>query len=220
MNPLLRTYWFAFSFVVISLLLPVALYDRLPDPMPWMWNADGTATHWMPRTWGALLLPVAHLLIFLFLVLAPTVDPGALRNREAPRFYPFIVAVISSFLALTTGLLYAAALGTAPSVPHTLLGSAGLLVAVVGNYLGKVPRNYMVGIRTPWTLCNDYVWERTHRFAAPLFVCGGLSLLAHCLSQQGALNTAFVSTTISIVLLAPYCYSFVTWKRINPAPAA
>jgi uncharacterized membrane protein len=204
---LLRAYWLAFTFVLISLLLPAALYGRLPDPMPWMRNSDGTATQWMPRAWAALLLPLIQLLIFLFLVLAPTVDPGALRTRAAPRFYPFVVATICSFLTLTVGLLCAAALGAAPSVPHTLLGSAGLLVAVVGNYLGKVPRNYMVGIRTPWTLCNDYVWERTHRFAAPLFVCGPLS-------------KPFVITTIAIVVLAPYCYSYVTWKRIRSTQMA
>jgi uncharacterized membrane protein len=157
---------------------------------------------------------------FLFLVLAPTVDPSALRTREAPRFYPVVVAMISGFLALTTGVLCAAALGTAPSVPHTLLGSAGLLVAVVGNYLGKLPRNYMVGIRTPWTLCNDHVWERTHRFAAPLFVCSGLALLVHCLSQRDSLSRPFVVTMIAIIMLAPYCYSFVTWKRISSAQAA
>lgn len=212
---LLRTYWIALAFVAINLLLLALLYSRLPDPMPWMWDVDGTATHWISRRWGAVLLPLAHLLITLFLVFAPAVDPGAPRTWEAPRFYPFVVAVISSFLMLTTCLHYAAALGTAPSVPHTLIGGTGLLIAVVGNYLGKVPRNNMVGIRTPWTLCNDYVWERTHRFAAPLFVCGGLALLAHCLSQRGPLSAAFVGTTMATVILAPYFYSFITWRRVH-----
>ncbi|MEO6078460.1 MAG: SdpI family protein [Steroidobacteraceae bacterium] len=217
---LLHTYWIVFAFVAVNLLLLASLYNRLPDPMPWMWDVDGTATHWISKLWGALLLPAAHLLITLFLVFAPAVDPGALRTREAPRFYPFVVAVISCFLLLTTCLHYAAALGTDLSVPHALLGGTGLLFAVVGNYLGKVPRNYMVGIRTPWTLCNDYVWERTHRFAAPLFVCGGLAVLVHCLTQRGPLSTAFISTTITTVLLAPYCYSFVTWRRMQSAHTA
>jgi uncharacterized membrane protein len=214
-SALLRTYWVAFACVAINLLLIATLYNRLPDPMPWMWSADGTATRWISTPWGALLLPLAQLLITLFLVFAPTVDPGASRTREAPRFYPFVVAVISGFVLLTTCLQYAATLGTAPSVPHTLLGGTGLLFAVVGNYLGKVPRNYMVGIRTPWTLCNDYVWERTHRFAAPLFVCGGLALLVHGLSQRGPVSAAFVGTTLATVILAPYFYSFVTWRRVH-----
>jgi uncharacterized membrane protein len=129
------------------------------------------------------------------------------------------VAVIGGFLMLATCLQYAASLGNAPSVPHTLLGGAGVLFAVVGNYLGKLPRNYMVGIRTPWTLCNDYVWERTHRFAAPLFVCGGLALVFHCLSRRDALSAGFIGTTITTVILAPYFYSFATWRRIQSAHA-
>jgi uncharacterized membrane protein len=219
-SALLRTYWAAFAFVAINLMLLALVYSRLPDPVPWMWDSEGIATHWISRPWGAVLLPLAHLLVTLFLAFAPAVDPGALRTREAPRFYPLVVAVISGFLMLTTCLHFAAALGTAISVPHTLLGGTGMLIAVVGNYLGKVPRNYMVGIRTPWTLGNDYVWERTHRFAAPLFVLGGLALLFHCLSQRGPLSTGFVVTTIATVILAPYCYSFVTWRRVQSVPVA
>ena len=49
-----------------------------------------------------------------------------------------------------------------------------LLLALLGNVLGKVRRNFWVGVRTPWTLADVRVWERTHRLAAWLFTVAGL----------------------------------------------
>jgi uncharacterized membrane protein len=69
-----------------------------------------------------------------------------------------------------------------------------------------------VGIRTPWTLASDYVWERTHRFAAPLFVVGGSALFLHSVLQNGP-DALFITTIIAIITLAPFCYSYALWKR-------
>jgi uncharacterized membrane protein len=44
------------------------------------------------------------------------------------------------------------------------------MITYMGNYMGKLRRNFWAGIRTPWTLVNDTVWERTHRFGGWLFV--------------------------------------------------
>jgi uncharacterized membrane protein len=159
-------------------------------------------------------------IIALFLIIAPTVDPGALRTREAPpRFYPTIIAFISGFLLLATCVVFATSLGYALSVPRVMLAGFGLLMAVIGNYLGKMPKNYVVGIRTPWTLSSDYVWERTHRFAAPLFFVVGVSLSGYCLVRQDSLNFLIIGAIIAVTLLAPYCYSYVTWKRTLAADA-
>jgi hypothetical protein len=82
-----------------------------------------------------------------------------------------------------------------------------------------LPKNYVVGIRTPWTLSSDYVWERTHRFAAPLCFVVGVSLSGYCLVRQESLNFLIIGAIIAVTLLAPYCYSYVTWKRTLAADA-
>jgi uncharacterized membrane protein len=55
--------------------------------------------------------------------------------------------------------------------------AVGVLFMLLGNYMGKLRRNFFVGIRTPWTLASDAVWERTHRFGGRLFVLGGLAMV-------------------------------------------
>jgi uncharacterized membrane protein len=209
----LRTYWLAALFMAVNLLLVGALHGRLPDPMPLPWSADGSVVYEIGKPMGALLLPLVHLVILLFLIAAPVMDPGALRASEARRFYPPLVATISGFMVFTTAVVFAASLGYPLRLPQAMLAGLGVLIALVGNYLGKIPKNYVVGIRTPWTLASAYVWERTHRFAAPLFVTGGVALLLHSLVQGDSFNPYFVSTTIVVTVLAPYCYSFLLWRR-------
>ena len=38
----------------------------------------------------------------------------------------------------------------------------GVVMIVIGNYLPKTRRNYIIGIRLPWTLENDEDWSKTH----------------------------------------------------------
>src|SRR3981081_2785044 len=61
---------------------------------------------------------------------------------------------------------------------RVLRGVYRLLIVVLGNVMPKLPRNGVVGIRTPWTLSDPAVWERTHRLAGYLFMAAGLVILA------------------------------------------
>lgn len=208
-----RTYWLALAFLILDLALPIALHGRLPDPLPMLWNASGEVTGRVAGTMGPWLLPLLHLLVLLFLVVAPTVDPGAMRAPEARRFYPLALTIISAFMAFTTSLVFAASLGADLNVPRALLGALGLALALIGNLLGKIPKNYVVGIRTPWTLTSEYVWERTHRCAAPLFMVGGLALMLHSMLQEEAISGTFVGIIMMVTFLTPYFHSYALWKR-------
>jgi uncharacterized membrane protein len=209
----LRVYWLSLLFVALNIALLLILYGQLPDPVPMLWSSDGDVISWMAKPMGALLLPLAQLLVTLFLIIAPMVDPKAWHAPAAPRFYPLAVAIISGFLMLVTGLIFAASLGAELNVAHSMLGGLGVLVALIGNYLGKLPKNHMVGIRTPWTLSSRYVWERTHRFAAPVFVTGGLALFAYSFLQGDSFSSFIAGAIIVVIALAPYCYSYLIWKK-------
>ncbi len=54
----------------------------------------------------------------------------------------------------------------------------GLTMIALGNVMPRLPRNGLVGIRTPWTLADPAVWERTHRVAGYLVAAAGLVELA------------------------------------------
>jgi uncharacterized membrane protein len=57
------------------------------------------------------------------------------------------------------------------------MDAIGVMLIVTGNVLGKLRWNYTLGIRTPWTLADERVWDKTHRFAGWLFVIAGFVVL-------------------------------------------
>jgi uncharacterized membrane protein len=93
-----------------------------------------------------------------------------------------------------------------------MIGTGGLFV-VIGNYLPKVRPNYMMGIRTPWTLTSDVAWRRTHRLGGRLFVIEGLALML--LAGVGVSGSALVVVLlagIGILLAVVFTYSYQVWK--------
>ena len=86
------------------------------------------------------------------------------------------------------------------------------MIAFLGNWMGKLRRNFYVGIRTPWTLSSDTVWRRTHRTGGALMVLGGLILAISAFLPRPAFLVLFV-TTIVIVAVIPIVQSYILWKR-------
>ena len=94
-----------------------------------------------------------------------------------------------------------------------VVAGAYLLFALLGNVLGKVQRNFWVGVRTPWTLASDTVWTQTHRLAAWLFVAGGLVGFAATLAGASGV-WLFVGVLVAIAGV-PVVYSLVLYKRLE-----
>jgi uncharacterized membrane protein len=88
----------------------------------------------------------------------------------------------------------------------------GVVFVVIGNYMGKVQRNFFVGIRTPWTLANEEVWLRTHRLAGKLFVASGVVLAVSSFFGPGLLIGVAFALVASFV---PVIYSYVLHRKLE-----
>ncbi|MGB8954650.1 MAG: SdpI family protein, partial [Tumebacillaceae bacterium] len=88
----------------------------------------------------------------------------------------------------------------------------GGIFAVMGNYLGRIRFNYFVGIRTPWTLANEEVWRRTHRFAGPVWFFCGLAALV-CAFLPGALASILVIVILAVAVVVPIVYSYLAFAK-------
>jgi hypothetical protein len=64
------------------------------------------------------------------------------------------------------------------NMTQMLLPAMGLLFIGVGRMLRTARRNYFIGIRTPWTLASDAVWQATHALGARTFTVGGIVSIA------------------------------------------
>jgi uncharacterized membrane protein len=126
--------------------------------------------------------------------------------------YLYLMVVIVFLEAYVQLLIVLAGLGVGIDISRSMVGGICLMFTLMGNVMGKVRRNFFIGIRTPWTLASEPVWNATHRFAALTFFAGGLTGLFFAI-----FNAPFWLPMTAIVAsgLAPVIYSLVLYKRLE-----
>jgi len=142
----------------------------------------------------------------------PWLSPKKFEVDSFRPTYLYIMIVIVAMLAYIQILILIAGLGLMLDVSRAVIGGVCLLIALLGNVLGKVRRNFYVGIRTPWTIANERVWNATHRFAAKTFFAGGLLGLIAVIARAPFWAPM---TTILIAALIPVVYSLVIYKQLE-----
>jgi uncharacterized membrane protein len=191
-------------------------YPSLPNVVPIHWDAHGHANGWGPK-WS-LFLYGPGLMLFMVLMFSalPWLSPKKFEVDSFRATYLYIMIILVAMMAYCNLLILLAALGSLGGivldVTRAVEGGVCLLIALLGNVLGKVRRNFFVGIRTPWTIANERVWNATHRLAARTFFAGGLlGLLAVILGAPFWLPI----TAILIAALGPAVYSLVFYKQLE-----
>ena len=199
--------------IMVATAFSLAAYPRLPDLMASHWGANDQVNGTLPRFWGAFLTPLISLGMLGLFLLIPNIDPmkvNIAKFRET--FNAFIVAIIL-FLVYLHFLTILWNLGYQNFQMSTaILPALGLIMIVAGLMMRKARRNFFIGIRTPWTLSNDRVWDETHRLGAVLFIISG-ALAFVGVFFRGA--TAFwlilgslLASTIFLVI-----YSYVLYQQ-------
>lgn len=211
------------TIIIVSILIlavtvaGLLLWNRLPDQMASHWNVNDEVDGYMPKVWGVFMLPLIALGMFLLFLLIPSIDPlkaNIAKFREA--FNLFIVLIVA-FMVYLHALTLLWSLGyTGFGMSQAMLPAMGLLFIFAGYLLRRAKRNFFIGIRTPWTLSSDRVWDRTHQVGAILFTASGvLALLG---SFLGGL-TAFVMIMVPILgsTLFLVVYSYVLYQKETKA---
>lgn len=205
--------WYPTILVAAAFVLSIAAYGQLPDPMPTHWNIHGQVDGYASRLVGAFLNPLIMLAIAVMIPVLPKIDP---RGRNYEKFgMAYLTMMHATITLLFVVHLFALASALGMNVPIARLAPAavGLLLIVIGNLLPRVRSNWMVGIRTPWTLSSDRVWERTHRMGGYLMMgLGVLLLLATPFAPVSATVILIVGGAL-VVVLGVTIYSYVLWKQ-------
>jgi uncharacterized membrane protein len=79
--------------------------------------------------------------------------------------------------------------------------------------MAKAKRNFFIGIRTPWTLSNDTVWEETHKLGSKLFIGAGIVSLLSAFFGEAGFWVMFIVMMIAAII--PIVYSYILWRNIT-----
>lgn len=199
--------------IVAAFALSVGFYAQLPAAIPVHWNAAGAIDRYASRAFGAFLMPVIMLALAGVFAALPVISPSGFDIERKSRAYAGIVFSILLLLFGVHVFMLLAALHVAHSITAVIPLLFGPMLIIIGNYLPKIRRNFFVGIRTPWTLADEDVWYRTHRFGGVLFViCGALLMTIGPLLPARAM-AAFIVSMVVVTALIAVVYSFVIYRR-------
>jgi uncharacterized membrane protein len=204
-----------FLLVVTAFFAVTVQYASLPDPMPTHWNAAGQVNGWMPKFWGAYLFPLIMAAMWVLFLVLPKISPRGFEMEPFLRAWGVLKVTILLLMAYIGVLVLRAARHGGELSQTAIFVAMGILFAVIGNVLGKVTRNFFVGIRTPWTLASEEVWYRTHRLAGKLFVAAGLFIAVAAFLHM-TLWPLFVA--LGIAGLVPVVYSYVIYRKLEGLP--
>ena len=149
-------------------------YARFPARVPTHWNAAGVADGFSGPAFAAFFFPAMIIALYLLLVFLPAADPQKKRYEEFSRPYQAIRFSIVAYMTMLYFVASLIGLGYGISIHKVMVLSIGLLFIVLGNFMPKFKKNWFVGIRTPWTLSNEDIWNKTHRVGGKMFTLGGL----------------------------------------------
>ncbi len=204
--------WIPPLLVIIAVVATLAVYPRLPELVPTHWNVNGEVDDWSSRLWGAWTIPLVMAAMLLAFRAFPLIDP---RRENYPKFagaYEGILIIVLLFMLALHVSLLATMLGRPVAVMRLLPVGIGLLLIGIGALLPKARSNWFLGIRTPWTLSNDRVWERTHKFGGAVMMATGVLIAASALLVPLWTHRVMAAAiaAMAIILIA---YSYFAWRQ-------
>ena len=193
--------------ILLSILLGLFLWDRLPDQMVTHWGFDGTPNGWSSKTFAVFGLPLFLLVIHWICTIATSADPKNKNlNQKMMKLIFWICPIVSVFCSVS---IYAEALGLDFNIEMIGAVFTSVVFIVIGNYLPKCQQNYTVGIKLPWTLHSTENWNRTHRFAGPVWIICGILMFFSLFMKSEAL----MLTVILVAVLLPTLYSYFYYVK-------
>lgn len=210
-----RTLLIMLLLVLIALGVSVWLYPQMPARVPSHWDAAGQVNGWVSPFWAVATWPLLMAGTAALLWVLPAISPRRFEIKPFEHTYEVLLLAVEAFLLVVGVCVMLAGAGYAVPIPRVVTLAAGALFMVLGNYMGKLRKNFFVGIRTPWTLANDEVWERTHRLAGWLFVAAGALIV---IAGIAALPPGWMIGIVVAVCLIPYLYSYLIYRRVEGRP--
>lgn len=191
--------------------MSIAFYPRLPEKVPSHWNLRGKVDAYMSKFGGTFTAPLIMLGVVVLFLLIPKIDPLKENiNKFKGYYYEFVVvfSILMLFMQVHT-LLWS--IGTKLNINVFIPIITGALFYFAGILLEKAKRNWFIGIRTPWTLSSDAVWEKTHNLGSILFKISGILCLVGFFFQK--FEIYFVILPLSFTAVYTVIYSYIAYRK-------
>lgn len=200
-----------FLIVLISFAIGIYFYPQMPASMASHWNEKGQVNGYMPKFWGLFLMPIISLVILLAFIIIPRIDPLKNNIKEFRKYFDGFIILISLFLLYIFLLTIFWGTGNRFNMNQALPPALAVLFFYAGILIENSKRNWSIGIRTPWTLSSDKVWDKTHKIGGKLFKASAVITLLGIFFP----DYAFLFLIVPVIFSAIFCfvYSYFEFKK-------
>lgn len=198
--------------VAATVVISALSYSRLPETVVSHWNFAGEANGWTTRNFHVIFFPLLMAAMYILFLALPYLDPKKERYLEFAKTYNIIRNLIMLVMLAVYLIATLVNLGYDINIAKTVPLLIGAMMIVMGNYMGKLKKNWFVGIKTPWTLSSENVWLKTHRLGGRMFVLFGLILIVTPYFPASLSMPLFI-VGISAVAAVPLVASYFFFKE-------
>jgi len=209
-----KTIILALLFVLIQFLVAIYYYPQMPDQMASHWNLEGVADGYFSKFWGLFLVPLIAVGLFLLFATIPRIDPLKKNIQDFIGYYWGFTILFLAYMLYVELIIIVWNLGFIFNMFQVLSPAMGILFFSIGIVIGKAKQNWFMGIRTPWTLSSEVVWDKTHRLGGKVFMISGLvSILVFFF--EGYLALLLIMAPIMVGSIFLVVYSYYEYRKIN-----
>lgn len=196
--------------VIISAVISVYFFPVLPDAITSHWNSEGQPDGKLSKIWALLLVPIISLAFLALFIAIPRIDPKKKNIQEFRVYYNGFIVLFLGFLLYIHILTIFWNLSPFPFV-QAIVPAFSILFYGIGILMQKAKRNWFIGIRTPWTLSSDSVWEKTNMMGGKFFRISAVIALAGMVIPPYAFLLIIVPVLISVVITV--IFSYVQYRK-------
>ena len=197
--------------VLISFAIGIYVFPEMPEKIASHWNTRGEVNGYMSKFWGLFLMPIISVGLFLVFMVIPRIDPYKSNIEKFRKYYDNFVLLIIVFLFYIYLLTIFWNMSYRFNVITLLSPAFAILLYYSGVLIENAKMNYFIGIRTPWTLSSEKVWDKTHKIGGKLFKIAGIIAIAGILFQSYAIF--FILVPVLLAAIYSVVFSYIEYQK-------
>lgn len=203
--------------LVIILFVVISAYyfnTILPETVIIHWNFEGRADGWGTKSLLTVFFPFLIIGLYLMFRALPKLDPKKANYIKFDTTYHLFKLLIILFLVVIYFVSVYINLGYNFPMSDIMIWMVGSLFIIIGILIKNVKQNWFMGIRTPWTLSNQQVWDKTHQMARKVFIIGGIAFFFMPYASPTQVPIIFILVILMIVG-GSFGYSYWLYRKLE-----
>ena len=213
-KPSLKTEWFSVSLIILSFVAAFYFWQNFPASVPTHWGVNGEVNAYSGPFFAAFMLPFLLIFLYLMFVFMPYIDPKKDQYSNFSSIYQSFKDLIIAFLFILYFLTSINGLGYKINIGFFVPIMVGVMFAAIGFLMRKVKMNWFFGVRTPWTMSSEYVWEKTNKLSGLIFAISGL-LMAVTVLVGAKFRIILFLFSIGLIIFVLPIYSYILYRKEN-----